>query len=53
VIGVTADTNIYISGLAFGGVPLQFLIQARSGAFRLDVSPALLSEGFSSPQSQK
>jgi putative PIN family toxin of toxin-antitoxin system len=44
VIGVTADANIYISGLEFGGTPLQFLSHARSGVFRLAVSPALLGE---------
>jgi putative PIN family toxin of toxin-antitoxin system len=44
VIGVTADANIYISALEFGGVPLQFLNQARAGAFRLAVSPPLLGE---------
>ncbi len=41
---VTADTNIYISALQFGGVPLQLLNQARGGAFRLAVSPPLILE---------
>ncbi len=57
MIVVTADTNIYISALQFGGVPLQFLNQARGGAFRLAVSPALnreirgvLGEKFAWPQ---
>jgi putative PIN family toxin of toxin-antitoxin system len=31
---VTADTNIYVSALQFAGTPLQFLEQARAGAFR-------------------
>jgi hypothetical protein len=31
VIGVTADTNIYISALEFGGQPLQVLVAARRG----------------------
>ncbi len=44
MICVTADTNIYVSGLKFGGVPLEFLNHARSGAFRLAVSPAVLAE---------
>lgn len=41
---VTADTNIYISGLHFGGVPMQFLECALSGAFRLAASEPLLDE---------
>jgi len=41
---VTADTNVYVSGLAFGGVPLQFLNHARAGAFRLAISAAILGE---------
>ncbi len=41
---VTADTNIYISGLQFGGVPLHLLNEARARAFRLAVSPSLLHE---------
>jgi putative PIN family toxin of toxin-antitoxin system len=44
VIVVTADTNVYVSGLAFGGIPLAFLDHARAGAFRLAVSEPLLAE---------
>ncbi len=40
----TADTNVYISGLRFGGVPERFLDQAASGDFRLDISDAILNE---------
>ena len=44
MITATADTNIYISALQFGGIPLQFLNAARSGAFRLAISEAILAE---------
>jgi predicted nucleic acid-binding protein len=44
VFGVTADTNIFISALVFGGVPQRFLEAARRGQFRLDLSPAILAE---------
>jgi uncharacterized protein len=44
VIGVTADSNIYISGLVFAGQPLQFLDAARAGRFQLGLSDALLAE---------
>jgi putative PIN family toxin of toxin-antitoxin system len=44
VISVTADSNIYISALEFGGVPLQFLNAARAGGFQLAISDALLKE---------
>jgi uncharacterized protein len=44
VLEVTADTNIYISGLIFGGPPRQFLMQAEAGRFRLAISEALLDE---------
>lgn len=44
MIGVTADTNIYISALNYGGIPRQFLIAARQRQFRLDISSALLNE---------
>jgi predicted nucleic acid-binding protein len=44
VIIVTADTNVYVSGLEFGGVPRGFLDHARAGAFRLAVSESLLGE---------
>jgi putative PIN family toxin of toxin-antitoxin system len=44
VIGVTADTNVYISALEFGGKPLQILVAARRGLIRLDISDSLLDE---------
>jgi putative PIN family toxin of toxin-antitoxin system len=44
MIGVTADTNIYISGLEFGGLPERFLQLARNGAFRLDISEDIKRE---------
>jgi uncharacterized protein len=44
VIGVTADSNIYISGLVFAGPPLQFLDAARAGRFELSLSDPLLAE---------
>lgn len=44
MLSVTADTNIYISGLQFGGLPERFLRLAAATAFRLDVSDAILSE---------
>jgi putative PIN family toxin of toxin-antitoxin system len=44
VIGVTADSNIYISGLVFAGPPLEFLDAARAGRFQLNLSDPLLDE---------
>jgi putative PIN family toxin of toxin-antitoxin system len=44
VILATADSNIYVSALQFGGVPLQFLNAARAGAFKLAISDTLMSE---------
>lgn len=44
VIGVTLDTNIYVSALEFGGIGGRILSMARTGAFRLDVSDAILDE---------
>ncbi len=41
---VTADTNIYISGIHFGGKPRHFLDLARAGVFRLDISEPVKSE---------
>ena len=41
---VTADSNIYVSALHFGGVPLLFLNRARAGVLELAVSPAVLAE---------
>jgi hypothetical protein len=38
------DTNTYISGLQFGGLPQVFLNHARAGGFRLAVSETSLAE---------
>ena len=40
----TADTNVYISALNFGGNPREFLRLAASGAFRLSISDPILEE---------
>lgn len=44
MIVATADSNIYVSALNFGGVPLEFLHAARAGGFRLAISEALITE---------
>jgi putative PIN family toxin of toxin-antitoxin system len=44
VPSVTADTNIYVSGLHFGGLPRLFLDEAAAGHFRLDISEPILHE---------
>jgi putative PIN family toxin of toxin-antitoxin system len=44
VPSVTADTNIYISGLNFSGPPRRFLNLARAGGIRLAISEALMEE---------
>jgi uncharacterized protein len=44
VIRVTADSNIYISALHFGGPPDRFLDVARSGVIHLSISEAILAE---------
>jgi putative PIN family toxin of toxin-antitoxin system len=44
VIGVTADTNIYVSALVFAGVPRQFLNEVVAGRFHLAISDAILNE---------
>jgi putative PIN family toxin of toxin-antitoxin system len=44
VIRVTADSNIYVSALHFGGLPLRFLERATDGDFRLEVSAAIITE---------
>jgi predicted nucleic acid-binding protein len=41
---VTADTNIFISGLNFAGIPRQILNFAESGAIHLAVSDDILDE---------
>lgn len=44
MLGVTADTNVYVSALAFGGKPLQLLEMAAQGLIRLSISDAILQE---------
>ncbi len=44
MIGVTADTNVYISAFIFAGVPRQFLLEAEAGRFRLAISETMLDE---------
>lgn len=44
MISATLDSNVLVSALEFGGIPLRLLNLARAGAFRLDVSDALLNE---------
>jgi putative PIN family toxin of toxin-antitoxin system len=44
VIRVTADSNIYISALHFGGPPDKFLDLARAGIIELTISDDILAE---------
>jgi putative PIN family toxin of toxin-antitoxin system len=44
VVGVTADTNIYISALNFGGPPDKLLDMARAGDIELHISDDILGE---------
>jgi len=44
MIGVTADTNIYISALNFGGAPDRLLDMARAGEIELHITDDILSE---------
>ena len=44
MIRVTADSNIYISALHFGGPPDKFLDLARSGIIELTISDDILAE---------
>jgi len=44
VILATADSNIYVSALQFGGPPLRFLNAARHRAFQLAISESILAE---------
>jgi uncharacterized protein len=44
VLRVTADTNIFIPGLNFTGIPRQILNLAESGAIHLAVSEDILDE---------
>jgi putative PIN family toxin of toxin-antitoxin system len=41
---VTADSNIYISALNFGGKPLQVVELARAGQIELAISNAIITE---------
>lgn len=42
MLGVTADTNVYVSAFAFGGKPLQILEIAAQGLIRLSIPDAIL-----------
>jgi uncharacterized protein len=44
VVRVTADSNIYISALNFGGVPDKLLDMARAGEIQLSISGEILCE---------
>ena len=44
VIGVTVDSNIYVSALQFGGIGVRLIGMARSGVIRMDTSEAILAE---------
>jgi len=44
VLSVTADSNIYISALNFGGPPDRILELARAGRIRLAISDAIRDE---------
>ena len=44
MFSATADTNIYISGLHFGGLPRRFLNLAEAGIFQLAISEDILAE---------
>jgi putative PIN family toxin of toxin-antitoxin system len=44
VFKVTADTNIYLSALNFGGKPLELLELARAGKIELAISNAIITE---------
>jgi uncharacterized protein len=44
VVRVTADSNVYISALHFGGPPDDFLSLARAGLIHLTISDDILDE---------
>ena len=44
ILRVTADTNVYISGLNFGGKPRAVLEAARRGEIELALSPPIMAE---------
>jgi uncharacterized protein len=53
VLRATADTNIFISGLNFTGIPRQILNLAESGAIHLAVSEDILDEVTRVPRREK
>lgn len=44
MLSVTADTNVYVGALAFGGKALQIVEIAAQGLIRLSISDAILQE---------
>ena len=44
MVGVTADTNIYISALIFAGLPRQFLLAAEDARIHLFISEPIRQE---------
>ena len=44
MVRVTADSNIYVSALHFGGPPDDFLDLARSGVIQLSISDDIINE---------
>lgn len=44
MIRITADSNIYISALQFGGKPLRLLEQAIRGEIEIAISPPIVAE---------
>jgi putative PIN family toxin of toxin-antitoxin system len=44
VLEVTADTNIYVSGFVYGGIPRQFIFAAENERFQLATSGEILNE---------
>jgi len=44
VLRITADTNIFISGLNFRGKPFELLTLARAGQIELAMSDAIMTE---------
>ena len=44
MIGVTLDSNVYISALQYGGIGARLLGMARAGIIRLDISEAIIKE---------
>lgn len=44
MLGVTADTNIFVPAYQFGGLSRRFVNLAAADEFRLDISDAILNE---------